>query len=72
MISRQLGQFGAGANRLDVSADVSAGRLVVLLADHPGNASPLSMVCPHRKQISPAVSQLYKWLRSQFSRMEPV
>ncbi|MFJ2478837.1 LysR family transcriptional regulator [Pseudomonas sp. NPDC087598] len=57
---------------LDVSADVIAGRLVVLLEDHPGNASPLSMVCPHRKQISPAVSQLYSWLREQFSRMERI
>jgi len=55
---------------LDVSADVLAGRLVVLLPDHPGSASPLSMVCPHRKQISPAVSQLYTWLSSQFSALE--
>jgi len=55
---------------LDVSADVMAGRLVVLLPDHPGSASPLSMVCPHRKQISPAVSQLYTWLSSQFSALE--
>jgi DNA-binding transcriptional LysR family regulator len=53
------------AIRVAVGADVE-------LTDHPGNASPLSMVCPHRKQISPAVSQLYTWLRSQFSRMEPV
>lgn len=55
---------------LDVSADVAAGRLLVLLADYPGNASPLSMVCPHRKQISPAVSQLYSWLSSQFASLE--
>lgn len=57
---------------LDVSADVMAGRLVVLLPDQPGSASPLSMVCPHRKQISPAVSQLYTWLSSQFSALERV
>ncbi len=43
---------------LDVSADVAAGRLVLLLPDYPGESSPLSLVCPHRKQISPAVSQL--------------
>jgi DNA-binding transcriptional LysR family regulator len=42
----------------------------VLLPDYPGEASPLSLVCPHRKQISPAVSQLYTWLRGQFSALE--
>ena len=57
---------------LDVSADVAAGRLVVLLADHPGESSPLSLVCPHRKQISPAVSQLYTWLSSQISLLERI
>ena len=57
---------------LDVSADVVAGRLIVLLPDFPGEASPLSLVCPHRKQISPAVSQLYTWLSNQFSCMEHI
>lgn len=55
---------------LDVSADVAQGRLVLLLPDYPGESSPLSLVCPHRKQISPAVSQLYAWLSSQFSHFE--
>ncbi|MFJ7313111.1 LysR family transcriptional regulator [Pseudomonas sp. NPDC098747] len=56
---------------LDVSADVSAGRLLVLLPDFPGEASPLSLVCPHRKQISPAVAQLYAWLSNQFVGLQP-
>jgi hypothetical protein len=30
----------------------------------------LSLVCPHRKQISPAVSQLYTWLSGQFSALK--
>jgi DNA-binding transcriptional LysR family regulator len=55
---------------LDVSADIAAGRLLVLLPDFPGDASPLSLVCPHRKQISPAVSQLYTWLSGQFSALK--
>ncbi|MEG2393348.1 MAG: substrate binding domain-containing protein, partial [Pseudomonas sp.] len=57
---------------LDVSADVAQGRLVLLLPDYPGESSPLSLVCPHRKQISPAVSQLYAWLSSQFSQFERI
>ncbi|MEG0858433.1 MAG: LysR family transcriptional regulator [Pseudomonas sp.] len=51
---------------LDVSADVMAGRLQVLLQEHPGEALPLSLVCPHRKQVSPAVSRLHAWLANQF------
>ena len=55
---------------LDVSDDVLAGRLVVLLQDHPGPAMPLSLVCPHRKQLSPAVRHLHAWLSSRFAELE--
>lgn len=57
---------------LDVSADVLAGRLLVLLQDHPGEALPLSLVCPHRKQVSPAVSRLHGWLANQFESLKPI
>ncbi|CAI8769282.1 LysR family transcriptional regulator [Pseudomonas zeae] len=66
------GEGIANKSWLDVSADVIAGRLVVLLKDFPGNASPLSLVCPHRKQITPAVSQLYAWLSGQFVALERI
>ena len=66
------GEGIANKSWLDVSADVIAGRLVVLLKDFPGNASPLSLVCPHRKQITPAVSQLYTWLSGQFVALERI
>ena len=65
------GEGIANKSWLDVSADVSAGRLLVLLPDFPGEASPLSLVCPHRKQISPAVSQLHAWLSNQFAALQP-
>ena len=39
--------------------DVRAGRLRVLLPDQPGEPAPLSMICPHRRQFSPAVRQLH-------------
>lgn len=66
------GEGIANKSWLDVSADVIAGRLIVLLKDFPGNASPLSLVCPHRKQITPAVSQLYTWLSGQFAALERI
>lgn len=47
---------------LDVSADVLAGRLVIVLPGQPGEASPLQLICPHRRQFSPAVRQLHALL----------
>ncbi|KAF1013219.1 MAG: HTH-type transcriptional regulator DmlR [Stenotrophomonas maltophilia] len=49
---------------LDVRGDVLAGRLQVLL-DGAGQVLPLNMVCPHRKQFSPAVRQLHAYLMQQ-------
>lgn len=43
---------------LDICADVQAGRLQVLL-DGAGDNLPLNLVCPHRKQFSPAIRQLH-------------
>jgi DNA-binding transcriptional LysR family regulator len=48
---------------IDISADVQAGRLEVLLPQHPGEAAPLNLICPHRKQFSPAIRQLHSVLR---------
>ncbi|CAH0124360.1 LysR family transcriptional regulator [Stenotrophomonas lactitubi] len=47
---------------LDVRDDVLGGRLQVLL-DGIGSHIPLQLVCPHRKQFSPAVRQLHAQLR---------
>ena len=55
---------------LDVYADVQAQRLVVLLPEIPGDVYPLSFACPHRGQMSRAVTQLYQWLNQQFSALE--
>ncbi|WP_409260982.1 LysR substrate-binding domain-containing protein [Pseudomonas putida] len=56
---------------LDVSANIAAGELEVLLPDHQGEVSPLTLVCPHRKQLSPAVTQLHLWLRERFTALQP-
>ncbi len=44
---------------LDVSDDVAQGRLDVLLPEVPGEPTPLNLVCPHRRQFSPAVKLLH-------------
>lgn len=44
---------------LDVSADVAQGRLALLLPEVPGEPTPLHLVCPHRRQFSPAVKLLH-------------
>ncbi len=43
---------------LDICEDVRSGRLQVLL-DGAGDSLPLNLVCPHRKQFSPAIRQLH-------------
>jgi DNA-binding transcriptional LysR family regulator len=55
---------------LDVSEDVRTGRLDVLMPDYPGEPTPLNLVCPHRKQFSPAIQQLHSLLRSRFAEMQ--
>ncbi len=56
---------------LDVSANIAAGELEILLPDHQGEATPVTLVCPHRKQLSPAVTQLHLWLRERFAALQP-
>lgn len=48
---------------IDVCADVVAGRLEVLLPEQQGEAAPLHLICPHRKQFSPAIRLLLTRLR---------
>lgn len=49
---------------IDLSADVLAGRLEVLLPEQPGEAAPLNLICPHRKQFSPAIRELHGAFRT--------
>ncbi|MEO3991121.1 LysR family transcriptional regulator [Pseudocitrobacter cyperus] len=61
-VIRRLAIAGEGvANKswLDVSEDVFEGRLKLLLPGYEGDCVPLNMICPHRKQLSPAVRLLY-------------
>jgi len=54
---------------IDVCADVLAGRLTVLLPEQPGVAAPLHLICPHRKQFSPAIRQLHGMLREHLQHI---
>lgn len=61
-VIRRLAIAGEGvANKswLDVSEDVYQGRLTLLLPEYEGDRVPLNMICPHRKQLSPAIRLLY-------------
>jgi DNA-binding transcriptional LysR family regulator len=46
-------------------ADIHAGRLVQLLADWRSDAVPISLVCPHRSQISERVRLLQRFLQQR-------
>lgn len=57
------GQGIAYKSWLDVATDVRAGRLEVVLPHIPGEPAPFNLICPHRKQFSPAVRLLHAGLR---------
>lgn len=62
-VIRRLAVAGEGiANKswLDVSDDIAQGRLKIILPQYQGDAVPLNMICPHRKQLSTAVRLLYE------------
>jgi len=52
-------------SRLDISDDIRAGRLQILLPDLLGEQTPLNMLCMHRSQITPTVLALRDFLRAQ-------
>jgi DNA-binding transcriptional LysR family regulator len=52
-------------SRLDLSADIRAGRLQVLLPDMLGERTALHMLCMHRSQVTPTVLALRDFLRAQ-------
>ena len=52
---------------IDLYPDIAAGRLEVLLPQIPGQAAPLNFICPHRRQFSPAIRELYRQLQQALS-----
>lgn len=41
----------------------------MVLPELLGEPTPLTLVCPHRKQLTPAVKQLHLWLRERFEAL---
>lgn len=67
-VIRRLAIAGEGiANKswLDVSEDIAQGRLNIILPQYHCDSVPLNMICPHRKQLSPAVRLLYEAVREK-------
>ncbi|MBY4676913.1 LysR family transcriptional regulator [Marinobacterium arenosum] len=50
---------------LDVVEDLRSGRLVRLCTDWQGEAAPLNLICPDRRQLNPAVQALREFLAAQ-------
>lgn len=56
---------------LDVSDDVAAGRLEVLLLDWRGERAPLHLICADRRLLSPAVHALREFLTGHCAALPP-
>ncbi|MBS0847057.1 LysR family transcriptional regulator [Citrobacter sp. JGM124] len=50
---------------IDVSDNVKAGDLQVLLPQYEGDSLPLNLICPHRQQLSTAVRLLYEKVKNR-------
>lgn len=62
-VIRRLALRGEGIaykSWIDVSENVKAGDLQVLLPQYRGDNLPLNLICPHRQQLSTAVRLLYE------------
>ena len=56
---------------LDVADDVAAGRLSVLCPDWRGEPTPLHLVSPGRRMLSPAVQRLRSFLQARCAAVPP-
>jgi DNA-binding transcriptional LysR family regulator len=59
----------ANKARLDVVADIAAGRLVPLLDDWQGEPAPFNLMCPHRLQVSERVKVLHRFLQARCAEL---
>jgi DNA-binding transcriptional LysR family regulator len=59
------GQGLAYKSRLDVLADLRAGRLETVLDAYLGEPAPLHLMCTHRLMLSPTVSSLREFLQKR-------
>ena len=58
------------APRYHLAADLAAGTLVEVLPQWPPSATPVSLLYPHRRQLSPRVRVFIDWIAREFARHE--
>ncbi|CAI1737176.1 MAG: LysR family transcriptional regulator [Serratia proteamaculans] len=67
-VARRWALAGHGIVRksaIDVVADIQAGRLLALLPEWQSDTVPISLVCPHRSQVSERVRLLQRFLQQR-------
>jgi DNA-binding transcriptional LysR family regulator len=52
--------------RYHIADDLARGTLVAILPDHPPSPSPVSLLYPHNRQLSPRVRVFVEWLSGEF------
>jgi DNA-binding transcriptional LysR family regulator len=57
--------------RYHVEADLASGRLVDVLPDCPPTPTPVSLLYPHSRQLSPRVRVFIDWLVREFGKRLP-
>jgi DNA-binding transcriptional LysR family regulator len=57
-------------SRLDLIDDLKAGRLVELFPPEYGEPAPLHLICAHRAQLTPAISELHVFLRERCAALQ--
>ena len=58
--------------RYHVQADLAAGTLVTVLPDFPPSPTPVSLLYPHSRQLSPRVRVFIDWVTQEFTPMQKV
>ncbi len=58
------------APRYHLAADLAAGTLLEVLPQWPPSSTPVSLLYPHRRQLSPRVRVFIDWIAREFARHE--
>ena len=68
LMSALAGLGIAYKSQLDIAQDLAAGRLVQLLPELRGEPAPLHLMCPDRRQITPPIQALRRFLSDNCAR----
>ena len=67
VVAARLGLGIIQVPRYHVAADLAAGTLVEILPGYPPSQTPVSLLYPHSRQISPRVRVFMEWLTREFA-----